>query len=122
MFDKGLLTMSYGLTVIGTGLWRSIEAQAYKPNSLWFCFVMGFGAIGAGFLYRLNKQRSALILAACVTDIVLFFYLYCFIIHPEKDATIRVGLAILLSIAELIVIFYPAQTQDHSPHYLPSRS
>ena len=38
---------------------------------------------------------------------VLSFYLHCFITQPDKDATHRVGLVIIASIAELIVITLP---------------
>ena len=61
MQNRYLLTIIYGLITIWTGLWRGIEAQAYKPNALWFCLVMGLVAIAGGFLYRLKKERAAMI-------------------------------------------------------------
>ena len=109
---KWLLTILYGLFVIWTGLLRGIEAVAYKPNALWFCIAMGLLAIAAGFFYRLDKRMVAAILGAMAAGIVLAFYLYCFIVQPEKDANYRVGLVIVASIAELVVIFLPAQKSN----------
>ena len=40
---------------------RMLEAQAYKPNALWFCLAMGLVAIAGGFLYRMQKERAAMI-------------------------------------------------------------
>ncbi len=107
MATKWLFTILYGLLTIWTGLWRGIEAHAYKPNALWFCLVMGVIAIAAGFLYRMNKRPLAMITALVAVVFVLSFYFYCFIAQPEKDATFRVGVAIVASIGELVVILLP---------------
>lgn len=102
-----MLTILFGLFVIWTGLLRNIEAQAYKPNALWFCLAMGVVAILGGFLYRIRRPRIGGALALTAATIVLAFYFYCFIKQPEKDANYRVGLVILASIAELIVVAMP---------------
>jgi hypothetical protein len=116
MTNRWLPTILYGLLTIWTGLWRNIEAQAYKANALWFCLVMGLVAIAAGFLYRIEHRRVAAILAAATAAIVLGFYFHCFVTKPQSDATMRVGLIILASLAELVVVFLPA-----APHRLASR-
>ena len=105
---KSLLAILYGLFVIWTGLLRGIEAKAYKPNSLWFCLVMGLICIGAGYLFRLGKDAVAMIVSLVASGMVLSFYLYCFVYKPEGDATVRVGLVIVASIGFLAMIFLPA--------------
>ena len=109
---KWLLTILYGLLTIWTGLHRGIEAKAYKPNALWFCLVMGAVAIAAGFLYRLEKRVAAAFMATVAVAVVLSFYLTCFITEPAKDATFRVGIIILASIAQLVVVLLPAPPQN----------
>lgn len=109
---KWLLTILYGLLIIWTGLQRGIEAQAYKPNALWFCLAMGAVAITAGFLYRLEKRTAATITALAAVAIVFGFYFTCFISQPEKDATYRVGAIILASVAELVVVLLPAPRRE----------
>ena len=102
-----LYSILYGLFVIWTGLLRGIEAKAYKPNSLWFCLVMGLMAISAGYLFRSEKVSVAKCLSLVSGGVVLAFYLYCFINKPEGDATVRVGLVIVASIAFLALVFLP---------------
>lgn len=104
---KCFFTLFYGLLIIWTGLLRGIEAKAYKPNALWFCMFMGFLAIFAGFLYRLEKRLLASVLGIITLSIVFSFYLKSFMTNPQEDATYRVGLIILASIAELVVILLP---------------
>lgn len=104
---KWLLAILYGLFVIWTGLLRGIEAKAYKPNSLWFCLIMGLICIGAAYLFRLGKDGVATVVSLVATSFVLSFYLYCFIYKPEGDATVRVGLVIVASIGFLAMIFLP---------------
>jgi hypothetical protein len=104
---KCLFTILYGLLTIWTGLHRGIEAKAYTPGALWFCFVMGAVAIAAGFLYRLGKKLAAAITALIPVAFVLGFYLYRFIGQPEDNATYRVGIIILASVAELVVVLIP---------------
>ena len=105
---KWLLTILFGLFVIWTGVLRGIEAVAYKPNALWFCMVTGLMAIAGGFLYRVQRPKIGAIVALIAAGVVLAFYLYCFIKQPEKDANYRVGLVIVASIAELVVIALPS--------------
>ena len=99
-----ILTILYGLFMIWTGLLRSIEAQAFKPNAFYFCFAVGILSVIGGFLLRADKRWPAIVLTSIATGTALVFYLNCFIGQPEKDATIRVGLAIIASLAELCVI------------------
>ncbi|WP_372367728.1 hypothetical protein [Candidatus Uabimicrobium sp. HlEnr_7] len=107
MKNRYALTIVFGLHVIWTGLWRNIEAGAYKPKALWFCFVMGLILIIAGFLYRKGRNRLARVVALIAISIVFTFYLFSFISAPEKDATFRVGLIILSSIAAFVVVLLP---------------
>jgi hypothetical protein len=105
---KWLYSILYGLLVIWTGLQRGIEARAFKPNALFFCLVTGLAAIAAGFLFRLGKNLAAWITGLSAAAIVLAFYFSCFVGQPDKDASYRVGVAILGSIAYLTVMFLPA--------------
>ncbi len=115
MKSRWLFTILYGLLTIWTGLWRGIEAQAYKPDALWFCLVMGVVAIAAGFLYRMEKRLAGTITVLVSVACVLGFYFYSFIAQPEKHATFRDGLIILASIGELVVVFLPnAASQTHT--------
>ena len=108
MPHRWLFTLLYGLHVVWTGLQRNIEAQAYKPNALWFCLVMGLAAIMASFMFRAGRNRAAKLLMSVVLAIVFGFYLFSFIKDPAEDATVRVGLILLTSIAEAAVVFMPA--------------
>ena len=104
---RWLLTIGYGLLVIWTGLLRSIQANQFKPNAFWFCLVTGLIAIAAGFLYRTEKRWFGAVAALLAVAPVLSFYTYCFITDPESDATYRVGIVIVASIAQLCVIMLP---------------
>ncbi len=109
---KWLFSILYGLLVIWTGLQSGIEAKAFKPNALFFCLVTGVAAIAAGFLFRLEKCLAAWITALTSTIFVLGFYFTCFVEQPEKDATYRVGVVILASIAYLVTLFLPPTKRD----------
>jgi peptidoglycan/LPS O-acetylase OafA/YrhL len=106
---RSLVTVAYGLLTIWTGLWRGVEARAYKPNALWFCLVLGAAAIAAGFLFRLDRRRLAAALAAGAAAVVLSFYLWSFTTEPEGNATFRVAIVIVASIAELVAVFWPGR-------------
>lgn len=99
-----LLTITYALFMIWTGLLRSIEAQAFKPNAFFFCLFVGVLSIIGGFLFRAERRCSAATLTAVAAGIALAFYMYCFVTQPEKDASIRVALAIVASIGQLCVL------------------
>ncbi len=105
---KSGISILFGLFVIWTGLLRGIEAQAYKPNSLWFCLAMGMLCIAAGFLFRMEKSRIAASVGTFAALVVLAFYFYCFVAQPEKDASYRVGLIIVASIGYLSAIYFPS--------------
>jgi uncharacterized membrane protein HdeD (DUF308 family) len=109
---KCYLTILFGLFVIWTGLLRCIEAQAFKPNAFWFCLTMGLVAIAAGFVFRIGKTKAATILALIAGVVVLGFYLNCLIKQPEKDATYRVGLAIVASFAQIAFVLLPDARTD----------
>jgi len=104
---KSYIAILFGLVVIWTGLLRSIEAQAFKPNAFWFCLTMGLIAIAGGYLIRLERSRIGIMVAAFAGIVVLVFYVNCLIKQPEKDATYRVAIAILAAIAELSFLFLP---------------
>lgn len=109
-----VLTILYGLFMIWTGLLRGIEAQAFKPNAFYFCMVVGVLSIIGGFLFRAEKRWPAISLTLVAAGITLAFYLSCFIGQPEKDASVRVALAIVASIAELCVVG-TAMVEKQSP-------
>ncbi|WP_264488308.1 hypothetical protein [Luteolibacter arcticus] len=105
---RWLLTVFYSLHLIWTGLQRCIEERAYKPNALWFCLVTGLIVMAGAFLLRCGKLSAARAMAGPVVALVFGFYLYCFVKVPAEDATMRVGLIILTSIAQFVVLFLPA--------------
>jgi len=107
---KCYASIIFGLLLIWTGLLRSLEAQVFKPNAFWFCLVMGLLAIGAGYLFRTGKARVGTAVAVTSSLIVICFYMYCLITQPEKDATYRVCIAIVASVAELSLVLLPAAT------------
>ncbi|QEG21879.1 hypothetical protein [Mariniblastus fucicola] len=98
-----ILTILYGLFMIWTGLLRSIEAQAFKPNAFYFCLVVGLLSVVGGFLFRAQRRWMATIVTLVASGIALTFYLSCFIGQPEKDASVRVALAIVASLGQLCV-------------------
>ena len=116
MNHRYIFTLLFGLHIIWTGLWRNIQAAAYKPNALWFCLVFGIVAIVASFLYRKQKERAASITAFCVATVIFIFYFREFVVHAETEANFRVGLIILSSIAQLVVIFLPQKRVGVSSH------
>jgi hypothetical protein len=68
---------------------------------------MGLIAIGAGFLFQLNRTKLATVVGLISGTIVLAFYLYCFIKQPEKDANYRVAWVIVASLAEIVFVLLP---------------
>ncbi|MFT5302268.1 MAG: uncharacterized membrane protein HdeD (DUF308 family) [Mariniblastus sp.] len=111
---KCYISILFGLFVIWTGLLRSIEAQAFKPNAFWFCLTMGAISIAAGYLFRISWTKSGTVVGVFAGIVVAAFYLNCLIVQPEKDATYRVGLAILAAITELAFILLPANQPANS--------
>jgi uncharacterized membrane protein HdeD (DUF308 family) len=99
-----VLTIIYALFMFWTGLQRSIEAQAFKPNAFYFCLFVGVLSIIGAFLFRASRRWFGVGVTTLATGIALAFYVYCFVTQPEKDATIRVALAIVASIAEVCVV------------------
>ena len=104
---KCFASIVFGLFVIWTGILRSIEAQAFKPNAFWFCLAMGLLAIVGGYLFRIGRARIATVVSALAGLIVLLFYVNCLIVQPESDATYRVGLVIVAAIGHLALVFLP---------------
>ncbi len=104
---RWLFTFIFALIVFWTGLWRCIEVKAFKPNAFYFCLVTGLMAVGSGFLYWKGKEKLAMVIGLAAAGFVLGYYLFTFVTAPEKDANFRVGLVIMASIAELIVILLP---------------
>ena len=109
-----ILTIIYGLFMFWTGLLRSIEAQAFKPNAFYFCLFVGLLSIIGGFLFRCETRWPAIIVSSIAAGTALAFYLNCFIVQPEKDASVRVALAIVASAGQLCVVasgwFQPASS------------
>ena len=111
---KPYITIIFGLFVVWTGLLRSVEAQAFKPNAFYFCLTMGLIAIAAGFVYRLDRRIIATCIAVAAGAMVLGFYVYCFIKQPEKDANIRVALVIVAALAQLSLVLLPSKKSSVS--------
>lgn len=111
-YSQSFIGIAYALHIVWTGLLRNIEAQAYKPNSLWFCLVMGLLVLSSVYLKRLNRCRAALIIGAATTALVFGFYLFSMISDPAADASYRVGSIILTSFAHLAWLFLPASREE----------
>ena len=112
MSNRWLFTVLYALHIIWTGLWRSLEAQAFKPNAFWFCLTMASGALAGAFLYRIGRQKLGTAVTTAVASIVLVFYLYSFITNAAQDASFRVALIITTSLAELVIVLFPPRAKD----------
>ena len=112
-FDsRSIAAWLFGLVVIWTGLERSVEAVAFKPNAFFFGLVCGLMAIAAAFLFRWKLQWPAYIVSVITFVFVCGFYTYCFVIQPDKDATMRVARVILASIAFISFVgLAPSQKQ-----------
>lgn len=108
MRHRWLFILLYALHLIWTGLLANIQAQAYKPNALWFCLILGFAALAGAYLFRLDRTTAARWITGPVIALVFGFYLYSFIKDPAVDATMRVGLILLASVAAAAVVFLPA--------------
>ena len=98
----------YALHIIWTGLWRSVEAQAFKPNAFWFCLILGTILLVSAFLHQFGKTKLASLLSVSIAIIALSFYLYSFISNAEQDASFRVALVITSSIAFIVVSLLPS--------------
>jgi len=112
MHYRWLFTVLFGLHIVWTGLLHNIQTRAYHADALWFCLVMGIAAIAGAFLFRAGRNMAARVVTGCVVAIVFGFYLYSLISAPAEDATMRIGLIILSSIAEAVVIFLPAAPRE----------
>ncbi len=106
---KCYVSIVFGLVVIWTGILRSIEAEAFKPNAFWFCCVVGLMAIGGAYLMRLGRERIGTMLAVFAGLVALIFYVYCLIKQPEQDANYRVGTVIVASVGTLVLVLLPKQ-------------
>ncbi|MGE9266686.1 MAG: hypothetical protein ACQKBY_01215 [Verrucomicrobiales bacterium] len=111
MDARALFSLLYGFHLVWTGLWRNIAAQAYKPNALWFCLVTGLLVLAGAYLIQVGRLTFARLLSGAVTALVFGFYLYCFISDPSADATYRVGLVIVSSLAHLAILFLPLRPE-----------
>jgi len=102
---RALLILGYSLHLFWTGLWASISAQAFKQNAFWFCLVLGLCCLAGSFIYQKGQEKLGRCLVAPAAGLVLGFYAYSFVSDPAADATFRVGLIILRSIAVQLVLF-----------------
>lgn len=112
MPHRSLFTVLYALHIIWTGLWRSIEAQAFKPNAFFFCLTMALLALVGAFFFKTGRGKIGTIVAVSVSAIVLIFYLYSFVTNAEQDASFRVALIITSSIAALVILLSPQRSSD----------
>lgn len=108
---RWLFTFAFALIVIWTGLHRCILAAAFKPNAFYFCLVTGLMGIGSGFLFWLEKSKTARLLGLLSAGFVLGYYLFTFVSSPENDANYRVALAIMAALVELIVVTLPERQE-----------
>ena len=108
---RWLFVTLYGLLVMWTGLLRSVEAQAFKPNAFWFCTVTGLIALAAGHALKAGMNWLGRILTLTAALPVGGFYVWCFITEPEKDANLRIATAILASVAVICVATLPRDRQ-----------
>ncbi|MFC4991970.1 hypothetical protein [Rubritalea tangerina] len=109
MHQLPTFTVCYALHLILTGLWRSIEAQAFKPNAFWFCLTLGILSLAAAFLLQLRKVKLAKVLSCFSAALALSFYLYSFVTNAPQDSSWRVALIIISSIAILVATTFPSK-------------
>lgn len=102
-------SLIYAMVILWTGIQRSIDAQAFKPNAFWFCTFVSLLAIVSAYLFRFKLSTVAKILGGAGGVIALSFYAYCFIVQPEQDANLRVGVAIVASLGYVSLILLPAE-------------
>ena len=84
-----VLMLVYALTILAVGLWRSIDAEMFKPNAFYFCLAVSALSILGAFLVRGGWKWIGLVVAMAGAATALAFYLWCFITKPEQDASVR---------------------------------
>jgi len=99
-----VLMLVYALTILAVGLWRSIDAEMFKPNAFYFCLAVSALSILGAFLVRGGWKWIGLVVAMAGAATALAFYLWCFITKPEQDASVRVACAIVASVGQLCVL------------------
>ena len=102
-------SLLYAMVILWTGIQRSIDAQAFKPNAFWFCTFVSFLAILYAYLFRLKFPRLAKWFGGVGGGLALAFYVYCFMVQPEQDANLRVGVAIVASLGYVSLILLPME-------------
>lgn len=110
------LSLGYAMIMLWIGIQRCIDAQAFKPNAFWFCVAVGGLSIVAGYLFRLRHVTIARLVGSVASLMALSFYVYCLIVQPEKDANVRVGMAIVASAGYLSLILLPASDRESPEH------
>ncbi|MEL7499159.1 MAG: hypothetical protein AAFN77_16245 [Planctomycetota bacterium] len=106
---KTYIAIVYAMLMMGVGMQRCIEAQAFKPNAFYFCLAVAVVAIVAGYCFRVSWHWLGGGLAVLASAAALAFYMYCLIVQPEKDATVRVGVAIVGSVGFLAFALLPSR-------------
>ena len=76
----------------------------FKPNAFYFCSVVALLSIVGAFLIRAGKKWGGFVVAGVATGTALAFYLWCFIMKPEQDASVRVACAIIASVGQMCVL------------------
>lgn len=100
---QALCTAVYGIWLIGSGVYRYMDAPDGK-NALGFgIFTGGLALIGA-LLFKLEKPLAAKVVTTIAILFVLGFFV-TMIVKGTYPLNVRIGSTIALSVLEAIVLF-----------------
>jgi uncharacterized Tic20 family protein len=100
---QALCTAVYGLWLIGSGVYRYMDAPDGK-NALGFGIFTGVLALIGAALFKAGKPLAAKIITAVAILFVLGFFV-TMIVKGTYPLSVRIGSTIALSILEIIVLF-----------------
>ncbi|MBA7577751.1 hypothetical protein ES708_19606 [subsurface metagenome] len=113
---KGVITIIYGLLVMGIGIWRNIQT-GHSPEALWFGLVMGTIAIIGGILLVLKKRIPAYIVTFVAIGFVGGWFLYRILTHSSDGVTsLRVWIILVATVTETIILLNPVRKAGNRGH------
>ena len=102
---KQIVTVVYGLMVIGAGLWRHLQT-GNSPQAVWFGVVMGGAAIiGVGLLSLSTRIPGYLLICSSLCFVVGWFLRRAFSGHPD-GTSVRVILILAACVIEVCVLLW----------------
>jgi hypothetical protein len=101
---KGVITIIYGILVMGIGIWRNV-LTGDSPKALWFGLVMGTIAVIGGVLLVLKKRIPAYIVTFVAIGFVGGYFLYRIFTHPSDGVTsVRIWIVLAATVVETIIL------------------